>query len=828
MLAAEAPYQDVLHLVSRLLFLLRAEAEDVLPKDAALSVLGWRKRAVARRRASAYDVGAEVREVLRACSVEAPVRVSSEGLLSAIYSLCYVLRDGVAAPVDAETVGEMFTELLAFHALDDGTLQTSLGNARKRSGSYYTPDCLIQCLLDSALMPDTQTVCDPSCGSGQFLLAAARRMAGGDLEKLREIVVERIAGVDLNPLAVELCRFNLWLEMRQVGVPLPLIRCGDSLLGTTPELLAKGLPEAAFQPLLGDDAALCRRWRARCGSPGPHAMDRRAADLWCAAFVWPRQKGFPEPPTQAQLDGQPLSAEQQAMLAHLQATYRFLHWPWDFPRRFDVVLGNPPWERVELQDREWFASRAPEIYNAPNAAVRKRMIAALADQEAGAYQEARRRSQAELHFLRASGRYPRSGRGGINRYAPFLETCCRDLVSPHGRVGYVVPSGLCTDEQPRALFRDLMDRGTLLSLHHFDNRKKLFPGVGSMITFALVTVAGTPQKAASEFVCFAQKPEDLRDPRRRFSLSAADLRLMNPKTGTLPIFRSARDADITRAIYQRVPVLRAAWDLDMAMLFQMSGDSHLFRTAQELERDGYRLCGNVFERKTDRYLPLYEAKMMHQYDHRWAGYVDGKVRSGSCMPRYWVQEAEVERRVSLRSERRWLLAWRDVCRSTDERSAIACALPRVGVGHTAQILYPQQSPHLLLAVFNSLVFDYVARQKIGGIHLTYSYLNQLPALPLDVLQPHAEEITRAVLELTYTSPELAPFAQELGYRKAPFVWDDERRHELRCRLDALCFRLYGLSRVEVEHVLSTFPLLASKERRRYGEFRTRRRILELL
>ncbi|HEY4000613.1 MAG TPA: hypothetical protein VGO93_17210, partial [Candidatus Xenobia bacterium] len=640
------------------------------------------------------------------------------------------------------------------------------------------------------------------------------------------------------------CRFHLW----KLGATRTQVRShivwGDSLLGTLPGTMSKDLGAAAFVALMGDDKTVARAaWEAYREAPAGAQPD---PDAWCAMLMWPRDKSAPPPPVRLARSGRGQeSPETLALLETMVDQYRYVHWQRDFPEvfgdGFDVVLGNPPWERIEVQDKEWFARRAPHIKAAANAAARKRLVEGLAVSDPAlhrAWLSDRRRSQAENHFMRVSGRFPLTGKGGINRYAPFTEAC-RQLIRPGGRVGYVVPSGLVHDENTRPFFRDLIRTGSLLNVHHFDNRKKLFPAVGGMITFCLVTMSnqGKARQKAS-FVCFAQTIEHLSDRQRRFELSAADLRLINPNTETLPIFRSRLDADITRQVYEHVPVLirqggENPWGLHLSMLFQMSNDSHLFRTADQLK--GAVKIGLSMHLGQEIWVPLYEAKMLHQFDHRWASWQGDRALTGvrrdqgyEVCPRYWVPAAEMERRLARRWPHDWLLVWRDVCRSTDERTVIAAILPRVGVGHTAQLMFPQGPAPLLLANLNSLVLDYVARQKIGGIHLTYSYLQQLPILPPEAYPPElAAEITTRAVRLACTSDSVRGFGRSHGQFGCA-GWNAEQRADDRAWLDATYFRLYGLDARQVEHVLSTFPIVRRKEEARLGEYRTRRLVLEYL
>jgi len=246
--------------------------------------------------------------------------------------------------------------------------------------------------------------------------------------------------------------------------------------------------------------------------------------------------------------------------------------------------------------------------------------------------------------------------------------------------------------------------------------------------------------------------------------------------------------------------------------------------------------------KTERYLPLYEAKMMRQFTHRWATYQpNGKMRDMTLdelrdphsvpLPRYWVDEREIEARLE-HWDRGWLLGFREVTNVTNERSAILTIIPRTSVGHKMPLIFdilsePTQAT-LLLACTNAYVHDFATRQKIGGMSLSYFIAKQLPVIPLHTYTPALLDfITPRVLELTYTAWDLQPFARDLGYQGAPFVWDDDRRFLMRCELDALYFHLYGIGRDDVDYIMETFPIVKRKDEAAHGEYRTKRVILEI-
>ncbi len=507
-----------------------------------------------------------------------------------------------------------------------------------------------------------------------------------------------------------------------------------------------------------------------------------------------------------------------------------------------------------MKEQEFFAARDPDIAAAPGA-TRKEMIADLANSNpdlALSYSLAKREADGISHFARTSQRYPLCGRGRINTYALFAETA-RLLVGPRGRLGIIVPTGIATDATTQYFFRDVVESSSLAALYDFENARPLFEGVHRSFKFALLTLTGSlVHEDAADFAFFVHDPAELDTPGVRFALTPDEITLLNPNTGTSPIFRSRRDAEITLGIYQRIPILLKAgdpagnpWGISfMQGLFNMTSDSGLFRTRDQLEAEDYVLTGNVFERGEDLYLPLYEAKMIHQYDHRWASYAsDGSISDvptsdrfdpyKASQPRYWVPESAVDDSFRPRSSKRWLFAFRNIARATDERTIIGSILPHVGVGHSAPLIFSRHSS-FLCAAFASLPLDYVMRQKLGGTNLTFNYIMQLPMIEprairegfLSSGQYLGDWVDDRVDELVAVSWELDAFAADIGDDGPPFVWDEQRRLLIRAELDAAFFHLFGFLRDEVEHVLGTFPIVKRKDYVKYGEYRTARTVLE--
>lgn len=1036
-LSVLAYFQELLRLVYRLIFLLTVEERRLLhPKETSeetkslyregYSVSKLRDRSIRR---NAYDRFGDLWQALKIVCLgtskgESRLGIPALGglflatqtphldrcalenrtLLEAIYRLCWLKEDGCIVRINwrdmgSEELGSVYESLLELvpQVKEEGRRFTfahgseAHGNTRKLTGSYYTPDSLVQSLLDTALEPVILTIIrsnkeqpaeallkltivDPACGSGHFLLAAARRLAAHvarlkvngtptaeDYRKaLRRVISCCIYGVDLNPMAVELCKVSLWLEAIEPSKPLSFlnhhIRVGNSLFGTTPKLIAAGLPDDAFIAIEGDDKRVCaslkKRNKAECSEWGPlfaqqdkarqvqleqaaasfaelpddcfediqakenvfriqetndvFLLQKKLADAWCAAFVirkevlgqgWERKEsGITQEYFNALANGQSLPIEYTRVIESLTHQYQFFHWHLAFPEvfangGFDCVLGNPPWERVKLQEKEWFAEKIPQIASAPNAAARKKLIEKLKEDVPDMYQQYlddSRKAEGESHFLRNSDRYPLCGRGDINLYSVFAESM-RTLLKDIGRVGCVLPSGIATDDTTKLFFQDIVERKSLISLFDFEN-KGLFPDVHSSMKFCLFTCGRgiKPVAEQAEFIFFSHSVDDLRDPNRRFTLSAEDILLLNPNTRTCPIFRSQLDAELTKAIYRRVPVLiREAqgdqpevnpWCIKFSSMFHMSNDSYLFRTREQLEVDGWQFQDNNFYKDNDIYMPLYEAKMADLYNHRTARVVISKtalMRQGqpeqlsknelanpSCLPtpRVWINQGDVNAKLSLLWKHKFLLGWRRISAVTNERTLQASILPLSGVGDSIFLLFPNIESTTVIACLTAnlsqFVFDFITRQKMGGVNVSYFIFNQLSILPPTVYAQKCywgdnsvllqDWITKRVLELVYTAWDLKPFALDCGYDGPPFRWDEERRFLLRCELDAAFFHLYLGPQIEwqqksdtltrffpsprhaVDYIMETFPIVKRKDEAKFNDdYRTKRVILEI-
>ena len=754
-----------------------------------------------------------------------------------------------------------------------------------------------------------------------------------DRHIVRRMVLKRcVYGVDKNPMAVELAKVALWLHTFTVGAPLSFLdhhlRCGDSLFGSwvrggidkaaehgSPLLLHQTVTRAtsaaaAMQTIEGlTDAEISEAHRSAdmfdgiMDMTGPldaflslvHAFDwlnvRDAEGRTALHAFFDGQLGDPIEIALGRTGVQNgrVEAERFATLLEaarvLVAEERFLNWQVAFPGiwadwqsgelqgGFDAVIGNPPWDRMKLQQVEWFAARRREIAMAPRAADRKRMVAELraaGDPLAGDYEIASARAESGKRIARQCGDYPLLSGGDVNLYSLFVERAMT-IVKRDGMIGLLTPSGIASDKTAAKFFRGVATQSRLKALFDFENRRPrfnappFFPDVDSRFKFCAFVASPSPTADPARCAFFVQDPSELANPERCFDLTAQDFARVNPNTGTAPIFRSRRDADLTTAIYGRLPVLvnRSSgeeiktWPVRYVRMFDMTNDSGLFRTLEELQNQegAYPIGVNRYGSPSGEWVPLYEGKMVQAYDHRAASVVVNREnphrpaqpkqataeqhRNPNWLPepQYWVSSGNLE--VGNSS---FLLGFKDVTAPTNIRSMIAGLIPNTGVGNTLPVIKADldanlsaASCSLLVANLNAVILDFVARQKIHGQHLNWFIVEQFPIVPPDRYEAvyfgprTAGEIVReAVLELTYTAHDMAPYARDMGFVdetgvvNPPFAWDEGRRMNLRAKLDAVFFHLYDITdRDDVAYIFSTFPIVERKDIEANGIYRSR-------
>jgi len=1006
-LSKDAYFQQLLRLVYRLIFLLTVEERDLLhppprpkrldeSKEAYDELLqdhaaarklyadGYacrrlRERAIKR---SAHDRYADLWEgtkiVFRSlaegeprlglpalaglfaksqCAALDNCKLENRALLTAVFRLSWLRSDGGLARVNwrdmgPEELGSVYESLLELvpqfsqsgRTFAFATGGEQKGNARKTSGSYYTPDSLVQVLLASALDPVIEStiaahpqdpagallqlsIVDPACGSGHFLLAAARRLAGHVARlqvggtpsasqyrhALRQVVGHCIYGVDLNPMAVELCKVSLWMEAVEPGLPLTFLNAhiqhGNALLGATPELMAKGVPDAAWEAIEGDDkktasalkkrnktaetqASLLDLWanpvkdetatvtRAfaeletaldvdlptlvkkehqfeQILSSTAHQHQRFVADAWCAAFVWPKQPSDLSnvAPTNALWQqvrdnkgaAPPLMVEAVTGLAR---QYRFFHWHLAFPQvfsrgGFDVALGNPPWDTLSPDAKEFFSVFDDRI-RFQSKGEQDATIKHLAEDPAiaAAWAGNRRMIFATAAFLKDSGRFTlfapgNLGKGDFNLYRLFVELALR-LVRPRGWAAQVVPDGLYAGANSMAIRTELFERFRLDVLLGFENAKEAwFPGVDSRAKFTLYSAQKGEATESFRAAFLIRSQEDLRAAggASALRLPVEMVREFSPDALAVMEFRGQRDIDIARKMYARFPPLGKV----------VPGTAHR-SYLRELE------SGHVQGRMTEdrQGLPHYEGRMIGQYDHRVKGYRSGRARAAvwedlpfgspekSVQPQWYVDISDVPPQARARIGQ-YRVGFCDVASPTNERSLVAAMLPRNCIAGakvptvTMESATPLEDLLVWLAAANTFTMDFLVRMKVS-LTMALTILDSLPFPRLPANDPSARRLVSAALKLVCTGPEMNELWDEMSLAGVvtprsgdgpPGTCDGAERLRLLAEIEAEVAILYGLSAGELGYILDTFPIVRKSDEKAYDEYRTKRVVLEV-
>ncbi|MFM7848536.1 MAG: Eco57I restriction-modification methylase domain-containing protein [Rubrivivax sp.] len=912
-------------------------------------------------------------------------RLDNRHLLQALFHLAW-LRAEPQAPwtrvnwrdMGPEELGSIYESLLELvPLLSDGhrafrfqTGAATRGNARKTTASHYTHDTLVQLLLDEALEPLITralsahpsgqgavnallalTVVDPSCGSGHFLLGAARRIAmhlarvmaemSGNGQPtpadyrhaLRQVIARCIYGVDRNPMALELCKVALWLEGVEPGRPLGFLdahlRCGDALLGVHDlSVLRSGIPAEAFSPLkdvlaatgipglLVDDrdaaAALKRRNAGERAMPTlplaglnlgiPEGLDAvlaqlvtddeglsdvevkrqlfeqsrakgtmagrllRACDLWTAAFFSVKRpverQGRECTPTSDVVwrylaDPQTLQPHVEEEVEALRREYRFFHWPLEFPEvfkrgGFSLVLGNPPWETMSPDAKEFFAKHEPEIAGM-TPVDQQACIAELltVDEIRSDWERHARDLYAAVRFVKESGRYRmfaagNLGKGDFNVYRQFAELAL-SFAAPDGVAAQIVPENFYNGANAAAIRAALLNEFRVSALYGFENMRGVwFAAIDTRMKFALY--CAWRSGSTTEFPAAFAINSEARLQAARVSplrLPVALLREFSPEALAVMEFSNQLEIDIARKMYSRFPRLgdeiEGLPDWEPVREVDMGTDNDLFT----IDARGW---------------PLYQGSMVTHHDYRAKGYLAGHGRNvtwqplafgspaKSIQPQWRVLPDQIPNKIRERV-RRYRIGFCDVARADDQRSLMAALIPPGTVcgDKVPTIEFEPVNPAvtvLWLGVANSLSMDFVVRMKVS-LKMSMSLMATLPFPRRVSAEDATARACSLAARLSCSGPEMADFLRTLQREPALAEQeltpsdDPEERASIAAELDVVVARdLFGLTRDEMRYLLDprdvlgadctaeTFAALRRAEEREFGEYRTRRLVME--
>lgn len=810
------------------------------------------------------------------------------------------------------------------------------GTDRKTTGSYYTDNRLVAQLIESALVPVIQNslkdrstqaekeaalldlkVADIACGSGAFICAALEKLGEelalirmGDEERptedqlreaKRDVLLHCIYGVDLNPMAIELAKFSLWITASLPDMPLTFLdhklKCGNSLIGATPDLIKKGIPEEAYKPVGNDNPAVCTELKKKIRKQleslnkvnAPQAqyglqfgrnqtdellrlrealnnrkqedssdveeveeeyrrlekMERQfkdwlMADVWTAAFFIDKTETdlnlYPTNLTLVQLREN--EKVNEALIERVLKTadqYHFFHYHLEFPEvfdkgGFDCLLGNPPWEELQAQEKEFF-SEYPEIANA-TATARKKKIDDLKVQSEQLHLDwINYKSTIDRIriFISESQSFSLSAFGKLNLYSLFAEKFLA-LVNQSGYTSFITPTDIGTGKSNQTFISSLIKGKYLVSFVDYENSKrpKYFQEVHPQLRFCILTIFKDYDKDGSyEFLI--RTDEQLH--KNSISLNFDDILLLNPETKTIPVFLNKYEAEIAFKLYSAHPLFGRYNVFPITRVFNI----------------GIPAVLKMFQKEYDSNLPpLFEGKMFAAYNNRQSTIQineENVIRKASgidlsiselkdpnfkCRSQYYFKEYKY---LNEQFPNNWIIVFKDIGSSTNSRTMISCIIPKVPTDFTIRAITGPinfTKACCTIACFNSFVFDFLLRQKLIGNHLSDYFINQIPVISDAIIGPEAfTKILDNVLKLTYSNYEVKSFAIDCGYTGEPFIWNEKERFQLQCELDAIYAHLYGLEKEELDYILETFPIVRRKDIDKYGSYRTKETILQL-
>lgn len=726
----------------------RLLADDVVQNPSEAELLTWRA------------IVAGVPGVLRPSEhtldrLFIPVPAGQSRAMTEVRAEAAILLGDEADP--AEAIGQAFESRYgARHAA------LSSKNHRRDQGVFFTPKELVRLTVELALAPRLSTaltpadllsmrVCDPAMGAGAFLLCALDLIS----ERLVEMSVEPVSAIEVKAQVAERC-----------------------LYGADADVVAVALTQALIAVSTGgrvDDQVL--RERLRWG-------DSLLSD---PSVVLPADVR------------EPAARVGQAPAVGWWAELTDVFGSGTDADGFDVILGNPPWGAVKPAFKEYHGHHDTRVQNGQGAALRQQVSASAPDEVWRGWVDYKDRVRSYAQTLRALPSFRHQGVGDTELYRYFLERA-HHLGGAKGRIAMVVPAAFGRAEGAASLRRLFLGSGTFEHVLDFENKRRMFP-IHSMFRFAVVVWQRGERNGIKNAAFGLQSVDDAQTAIRSRSQVAMPLDFLRSSGERLsvPELRSVRDRDLFSKLHRAAPILGDAqagpWSLRYVRELDMTNDSGLFVSSQ---------AGTAPD-KDRRLLPLYEGRLVHQFDAAAKRYVGGEGRMArweplpfgkkEIQPHFFVDSNDPK--VLARWPRRARAGFCDVTGHANERTVLAALIPADAIcgNKVPTCRFEPEDPSLdllWLALVNSFVVDWCMRRRIGT-SLNFFLWDQMP-----IARPDPS---------TSTGKELIALATELSQLSGKPVSGLGERASFRAAVDAAVADLYGLEVEEFAWLLGDFPLL---------------------
>ena len=666
----------------------------------------------------------------------------------------------------------------------------------------------------------------------------------GDL--LRRLILKRcIYGVDLSPMAVEVANVTLWLASFVPGLALSYLgsnlKCGDALIGVAnPSVVG-----ASDSPLLTgqtvrnamEQAAQLQREQAAVPDRTPEEVKRSeeldtrreeataglrsAFDLWAAEPLGlDGARHILETNADAIVERRGVAGVLRDALAgasRISSQYRFFHWPLEFPGAFhqerpgfDVVVGNPPWNEITVEELAFYALREPGLRGLPSLADRRKRVAALDVQNPdwrGEFEGQQQQLATVRGFFSESGGYQLQGVGDKDLYQLFCERYSH-LVRQDGRLGVVLPRTAFLAQGARGFRQWLFTHNSLRRLDLLLNNRRWAFTIHPQYTIALLT---GQRRAPTEQTSFqvtgpSANLKEFQDVARGQGVSILASSLGSARV--VPLLPSQMHSDVLAKLRRGVHFDSLQNPGIPATAKGRAAASHAI-PHRELDETQQRALFSHSQgvsvwkgRSFDQYKPHGNEPVGYAVWNDVLTFAQNKRVRSPVFKRVFSTDFLADPDTHPMNHCR--IAFRDVTNRTNSRTVLACLVPpRTPLTNSAPYLvfmgWDSISQASLLGVLNSVPFDWVARRYVET-HLNFYVLNSLTFPPPD--NTPWEHIGKLAARLSCVDERFAEFAAKTGVECGPLT--DGQCNDMRAEIDALVARAYGLTVDELHFIFTDF------------------------